>query len=311
MVVRVERLLGPSYGEIDLYAMGSGVPIGGWRDYLTQQTLWTGAPFLGDSTTWVFIQGSRDTTVKGNSFVVNAPTAQALHPTPFQMVPPSALTGGGMQDFAASDTTLAFDIEPIGHIGRTSSSTPDKFTFTTVGDLINPLVRGDDVLAKSYYGNGGWAEEFTIAADGSASVLRAKANTEVDNFATDGTTLFWTEGSGGSPGDWAQPTIGAWSAPFSTDASTLNTTAKQLADVSGKYALSGIAFGGYYAVESDRDKVWVVRASDGAKQQVSAGANRWFGALVYVSATELWAVMSSTANVSGVAFQRQTLAAWP
>jgi hypothetical protein len=179
--------------------------------------------------------------------------------------------------------------------------------------LINPLVHGDDVFAKSNYGNGGWAEEYFIATDGTAYVFRAKANTQVDNFACDGTNLYWTEGYGGAAGADDQPTQEVWSAPYTADPTTLDTTATKLADIStGGTVIYAVAFNGFYAVSRGFNGATVIRGSDGSKQQMLPGPGRQYGTLTYVSANELWAIMANgSGSISGIAFQRQLLAAWP
>ncbi len=312
-VINMWRALDTSFGEADLYDLASGSPIAGWRTYLSPDTPWEGQPIVGATSLWVFIFGTGPSDPFPIGRFAHADLYSSLHPSPFYEAPASSVGNNGIQDLSASDTTVAFDVEPPGIIGFARASNPSAFVFTSMGGMINPLVVNDTVLAKSNAGNAGWGQENLIGAGGSVVTFRATPNTQVDNFACDGTTLFWTEGSGGAAGSGIQPVISAWAAPFTSDASTLVSTAHKLADISGGgFATYGIAYNGYYAVRTAQTLAVIVRGSDGAKQQLIPGTNRVFGPLSYVTATELWSLAGAANNgPSGTAFQRQQLAAWP
>ena len=185
--VLVGRRLDADTGEADVFDFASGKPLAAWREYASLDTPWGFNVTPASSKTWVYMDGAWDLRM-----VSSGPTGGAMHPAaPFHLLPSDQVAQNAMQDFAASDTTLAFDLEPAGRIGRVSASAPDSFVFSSGGSgLVAPMVHGDDVFAKSNYGNAGWAEEYLITADGTATVFRSKPNTQVDNFATDGMNFY-------------------------------------------------------------------------------------------------------------------------
>lgn len=211
-----------------------------------------------------------------------------------------------IQDVALSDTTFAFDLPLSGRILRMAIGSEKYVLSPATGfpALLMDFVEGDDVFALSEHGTTGYGQEWRIDPDGTPVVVRAKDGRHMCTFATDGTTLFWTE-IFGSTDFFATMTREVWAAPYSTDPATLDASAKRVAAIpDGHISPRAIAYGGIYAVESVANglDVFVVRLSDGATQTVSDALG--FQDLVYVSDTELWATTGAGT------LRRYSLATW-
>lgn len=235
------------------------------------------------------------------------------------LAPPGAIPG--FQTAAASPTRLAFDVQPYGWIWQWAfdAGAAVQSNNTTGAALLFDFIEGDDVFAMSVYGTAGWQQEYRVSRDGSVMLFRGKDSTAVGPMVTDGTTLVWCEAYGASTSSQQQPTVEVWSAPYTNDPVALGITAKKLVTLPGAvWCGQAVAFQGYFATQiaSTYDKAIIVRLSDGATQQLSAGTGWTFDTFALVSATELWSVTDrllndAGASWSGYEFARYTLGAWP
>ena len=250
--------------------------------------------------------------------VYGAAGAGALsQPIFVQLAAPGAVPA--FQSSAASATRLAFDVPTYGLIEQWpfDGGALVQSHNTTGAALLLDFVEGDDVYAMSVHGTSGWQQEYRVAGDGTVVLYRSNPTAHVAAFASDGTSVYWTESHVDLSATFAQPDTDLWMAPYTNDPTTLASSAKKLVSLPVSYTPgSGIAFGGYYATAPNPfTTAYVVRSTDGATQSVGSGAGWGFQQLALVSATELWAVMTELNDAGGgfrgVAFARYTLAAWP
>jgi hypothetical protein len=271
-------------------------------------------PSAGSVKTVTF--GGRKSAAPYFRFAWGSPEALAAFPV-FEQVPSTIVPDVEvLQDLNASDSTFAAVAAYQGAIVRIELDGGAITKGSILGDALStPLVIGDVVLAQSHVANSsGWAREVIVKPDGSVAVFREVANTNVTNFATDGTNLYWQEAHGGASYTSAQPDGEVWYAPLTTDPTTLASTAKVLVPtVSNGAPSQAVAFGGFYAVQNVWDGYWVVRASDGATKMVPATPNRRIHYLGYVSsASEIWFVEDGPIAIqSGIALVRVQYGTWP
>jgi hypothetical protein len=217
-----------------------------------------------------------------------------------------------VQETATSDSVFAFDIVPSSDVYRTtidSGSVQTTLGKQTGEALLLSFVEGSDVFAYSEHGTSGYAQIYTVAADGTPVLLRGATDHDVSALATDGTSLAWSETW--TPTDGGAPTLQFWTAPYTADPTTLAATATQIATAQGVGApFQSVAFGGIYTVYDGAAGQFVVRLSDGhvLNPQPPAGYDFWKAS--YVSNTELWIGLSITNGPNAVAFRRIPLGTW-
>jgi hypothetical protein len=228
------------------------------------------------------------------------------------------------QNHRISTSSLAFDLAygatavvrmPVGSASYVMSKPPQLPQETVTA------IEGDDVFVFTYYGTSLWSQVYVMRQDGTLELLRGPDKTHVRELKTDGKTLFWVEEHGLSdPSQYPfvpQPNMDVYAAPYTTDPMILAKTAKKIASVPNhRRANNAEAFGGVYAFDSDTKTITVVRGSDGAMQQISVGDGRAAGDVVYVSESEVWAILnpydedSGTVATGGVALARFALKDW-
>lgn len=318
-----------AYYEDDVYAFASRMPVAGWRLAVRRD---------GDACVFVLSVGgsslgvlARTKLADPHDFIAwGSPPLMAPAFDPITGKLESLLTAKNPaidQHHRMSPTSLAFDLVlggsglvrmPVGGAAYVMSKGNFPLSNISIGE-----VEGDDVYAEAFYGTGGWSQEYVMAPDGAVSLFRGKDKTHVTGLRSDGKTLFWIESYGLpdphiAPGDFVpQPTMEVWSAPYTSDPGVLAATAKRLAVVPSHVRwYDAVAFGGLYAFISDYRTMSVVRAADGALAQIPAGPERGFDEAVYVSESEVWAVLrawdddAGTTGRGGVALARYQLRDW-
>lgn len=225
----------------------------------------------------------------------------------------------GFQYSGASVTRLAFDVPGPVEQWAFDSGTLVGSQNATGATLNFDFVASDDVYAYSPHGTTGWYSEYRVAVDGSTSLFRGTSGRHIYAMASDGATLAWCEAYGAATPVWVQPTVELWTAPYTNSPTQLAATAKKLVTLPGAaWCGGGTAFQGYYVTHTTTgfDVATVVRLSDGASQQVSAGSGRAFGVIALVSQTEVWSGIDQSLGdaglgLGGIAFARYELGAWP
>ena len=214
------------------------------------------------------------------------------------------------QFIAASETAFAGDLGVMGAILRQPPAT-SSYVKTTPQGLSRPLVFGDDVLAWNEHGNNYWAEEVVVKPDASTYILRAVANKNIVGFATDGVSLWWQETSGTANADQTTNlTIDVFQAPYTTDPTTLASTAKKVTTFTNATLSSiPITFNGLYAWPGGFT-TYIVRG-DGTFTTVASDGKTWSQFPVYVSSSEYWSIESTLpSGPLGTAFTRIQLGTW-
>jgi hypothetical protein len=192
--------------------------------------------------------------------------------------------------------------------GRIQSNVPVP---PKTGEWFPEFAALGSVWGTALFGVLGKGEIWQINAQGQSIAMRQDPNVHMFALATDGTTLFWAQGSGNNTSWQDQPKIELWAATASTDPAVVTRTARRLADVSGGgNVLRGAAHGGYYLVNVGNREFAVVRARDGALQRITL-AGDWSSIYpTYVDATQAWFGHAARIGASpGVA--RVKLAPWP
>lgn len=299
--------MGNSNYEYDVYDFATSAPLGSWRgkDGGCDLRVAVGG---GTMTLFGLVVGT------GMSVATGTPQDLASRPTFFR-VAPAALIGQGIQEVNASDSTVAFDVEPAGTVFRAAvGSAGSQEGKRPHPPLLLQRVEGEDVYGLAEHGTAGWGQFYRVDADGSVVLYRSNPNAHVGVMRTDGTTLFWTETYGTTDVVSSYQTRAeVWAAPYTRDPVQLASTARKLADVVDPILgvpLDAIAFNGLFAFTTNRSHVsWVVRASDGSAKRVDPGASWNFPrlGLTYVTNTELWSLILKP-NGEGLA--RLPLGTW-
>jgi hypothetical protein len=289
-----------------VYALGSGVSLAAWRSdpYFSPCHVFSVVPYADIVS---LILRTSESTLR----LASAPPATAMSNPSFQALPGFEQTFG-LQELATSTSVFAFDIAPASIVYRT---TIDSGTVqTTLGKqmgvaLLLSFVEGNDVFAYSAQGTVGYAQIYTVAADGTPTLFRGAPDHDVSALATDGTSLVWTETY--TPADGGMPTLQFWTAPYTAAPATLASTAHQVAAVPGVSApFEAIAFGGIYTVYDGAAGQFVVRLSDGHVINPAPPAGYDFWKPAYVSNTELWIGLSITNGPKAVGLRRIPLGTW-
>jgi hypothetical protein len=217
-----------------------------------------------------------------------------------------------VQDTATSSSVFAFDIAPAGNVYRTtidSGSVQTTLGKQTGESLFLSFVEGSDVFAVSDHGTVGYAQLYTVAADGSPVLLRGFPDHDVSALATDGHSLIWTETYASNDGGSSM--LQFWSAPYTTDPVALASTAVQVGSAQGVLTPSqAIAFGGIYSVYAGGSGQLVVRVADGHVLNLQPPTGYDFWKAAYVSNTELWIGLSITSGPRAVGLRRIPLGTW-
>jgi hypothetical protein len=129
--------------------------------------------------------------------------------------------------------------------------------------------------------------------DGTLTLFRAKSQTHITALTSDQDTLYWAESWGGAnvdPND--QPHVEIWMAPFTDDPAILTSTAQLLVKLDGQMRRPGemMAQGGFVGL-SENNTAFVVRKQDGAVKTVAPFNGDAVGMPVYVSQSEMWALV--------------------
>jgi hypothetical protein len=168
------------------------------------------------------------------------------------------------------------------------------------------------IWGTALYGTLGKGEIWRIGADGVAVAMRQDPNVHMFAIATDGTTLFWAQGSGNEASWQNQPKFELWAATASTDPAIVASTARRLADVSrpSGNTLHGAAHNGYYAVDVGLYEVAVVRGRDGALQRIPLIGGWASPVPAYADEHQVW-FGHPALRPTEAGFARIQLAAWP
>jgi len=180
-----------------------------------------------------------------------------------------------IQTETASAVRFAFDVQPQGIVAQWpfDGGALVQSKNTTGAALLLDFVEGDDVYALSVHGTAGWQQEYLVEPDGSVVLYQSSPSAHVAAFASDGVSIFWTESYGNASQSGAQPNTDLWSATYTNSPSILASSSKKLTSLPVSFTPgAGIAFSGYYATAPNPfTTAYVVRASDGAMQQVASG----------------------------------------
>lgn len=215
------------------------------------------------------------------------------------------------QQMWASDSTLAFDLEPVHIVGRIDGSS-NHVALTSKVALTFPIVVGSDVYAIDQTGTDGWARIMRVNADGSMTEYRAISGHRVSTPASDGVTMYWTECYGTSdPTNNVQPNVEVWSAPYTNDPLTLAATATKVANLGTNciYNLQQLAQNGMFFATSAGTN-YVYRKSDGKLLTFQNGNQRGTWYPLYISQSEYWSIEAQQNGPKGVALTRLQLDPW-
>jgi hypothetical protein len=290
--------------EDDLYDIGSGTPLGAWRDGdgPTQHYCFVEA-LLGQTNVTINAQLSSQ-----GLYVANGSPPPMMDDPPLQQYSNTRL---GFQERLASDRVFAFDIEPQGIIARTDFGSGTLQQAKGNVGLLLSMVEGDDVFAYSEQGDAGWGQLYVVDASGTLALLRANPSAHVATPASDGTRIYWTETYGSTNVLQPQTRLEFWSAPYTADPAALAGTGAKVAEVQNpQLPIASIAFGGLMAVLTRDNTVYVARVADGKVIQPSAGPNRGFEILIAVTPSELWAIESIPNGAPNSSLSRIGLGAW-
>jgi len=298
---------GDSEVEDLVYDYQTAAPLKSWRSDRTARCFVTSA---SNSSVVVPIALVRDDPFR---IAITPRDAGAGLDASFLTIPTSIVSNTeAIQTYALSDTTIALSASPSGAIAVGPPGGPYARTTSSTQFLIYPMAYGDLVLALAEHGNAGWAQIDKVGLDGSVSVFITKPNTHVSAVATDGNRIYWMEASGGTTYLDPSTKVEAWSAPLTSDATALASTATKLATLPiGSVTPDAIAFDGYYAIRLSPNVAAVVRPSDGALRTVAVTPNRRFGGIANVTPNEIWIVEDGMkSGESGLALVRLAYAAW-
>jgi hypothetical protein len=252
----------------------------------------------------------------GDITVARGAVATFLDSPSFDCVWTVHASADGVQDYFMSDSTYAFDTAPSQIVFRTNANggwaaTYQSGPLTASLGLLLGLVANDDAYA--FNNDGDFQHEYFVQPNGTPVLYRAAPNRFVTAFASDGTTMFWTESFGASTPDQPSTSFEAWAAPYTNDPATLSGTAHRVATLSAPAypPIYGVASSGLYAVVTPLSTVTVVRLADGATTTVTPATSPSFSfdRVLYVTPTEIWATSSPdsfyTRNV-----RRYSLGTW-
>lgn len=152
----------------------------------------------------------------------------------FAQIAGPELLGRGMQEVYASDTKLAFDLEPEGTVVQHRFGTNTVIQTRGGGPLFLDFVERDDVFASSS-ARSTWDKEYVVNDGGQLTLYAAKAYTHVSAFATDGTNIVWSETSVNLDPDSLQPNLEVWTAPYTSDPTQRAATARKVTTITGSY----------------------------------------------------------------------------
>jgi hypothetical protein len=213
------------------------------------------------------------------------------------------------QDTRTSTTTYAFDLEPGGVIDRVAigSATPISAGYGGP-QLFLDFVQNDDVFATL---GGGWLQEYVVGANGSVVLLRAVPSRHVISFATDGRSLFWTEGFGGATSSDPPTSYEVWTAPYTTDPSVVAASARRLSTLSAGPGFAGggtAVLGTYLTVIGDCAEI--TRIADGDVRQLCVGPTSYFGGWLFFTQQELWAIIGTNGGPVNYTVRRLPMPTW-
>jgi hypothetical protein len=292
------RALSGTLFEEDVYDLRTDLPIGGLQH--------SGTCTFGGSIGATTVDAIGFTAIGGASMLGFHGPAASLPQLTFSSI------GGttsllGFQSLFASDTLVAFDSPVAGAIVRWPvASSNVVISKTPHVPILLDLVEQNDVYAVSDHGTTGWQQEYEVSTDGTVTLYRSESAAHVTGFATDGTTMFWSESSGGPVSTYSQPSVSVWSAPYTNNPAQLTATGQALATLPVSFTPGqAVAFQGLYATAPNPFNVaYVVGLTGATIRAVPAGPNRTFHTLALVSSSEVWAVMDSGAGQNGVALAR-------
>jgi hypothetical protein len=180
--------------------------------------------------------------------------------------------------------------------------------------MLEGFVQGDDVYADSEYGTSGWEQMYRVDPDGTPVLYRGKNGRHISAMTSDGSTLYWCESYGSTDPNAPPTTTEVWAAPYTNDPATLDATAHLVASIPPGRGQPGeaVAYGGLYAVyvAGTTTTIDVVRLSDGAVRAIVPDAGEWYTRPVFVSSSELWAVVSAANGPQNIALRRIPLGSW-
>ncbi|HEX4515922.1 MAG TPA: hypothetical protein VH054_20375 [Polyangiaceae bacterium] len=191
---------------------------------------------------------------------------------------------------------------------RVPIGTTNYVVGTATGALLSkPLVRGDDVFAYANQGTDGWARYYRVNPDGSVVDFINKLQHFMSALAADTSWIYWVDAYGATSPSGAQPTTELWSAPYTSDLATLQSTGKMLAVISATRG-DAVAFNGYWAGLLGVNDIWIARAADGTTWHLTPEPNRRFNSIAYIDDKEVWVVEDFVPDAGaftlGVAFER-------
>ena len=219
---------------------------------------------------------------------------------------PSVLASGA-NAFAYESAYGTYDIVDLGTKRLVKTTAPPL----VINQFLPDLSVAGELWGTAGYGQYGKAETWRLDATGAWSALIQRKGAHIFAPRTDGTTIFWVEGSGNDADFYPQPKLEVWAAPFTTSQATLDATKRKLLDVSGYgYANAAAAHAGYYTVNIGTYDLLVIRA-DGASQKVHLDGGWAVYLPAYVDATQVWFTHGSEPTASGTSFARIALDPWP
>lgn len=300
----IYRRLANTEGEEDIYGFGTMSPLGAWRPAIGSTACFTETVIAGFSATTVAFVNSG--APPGTFVASSAPASLAASPH-FVSVANTNLMLRYLQGLGSSETTLGFDLGPSIWLGRAPLDGGGYTTAVVPGQVSLAFVSRDDVFGQSTHGAAGWGQVYVFQPNNALVLLRGNPSAHVTGVATDGPNLYWAETYGSTDIQAQQTDTQIWTAPYTDDPTQLAATARQIADIKNSYVpYQAIAFGGYYATA-----LYVVRVADGAVLPAPSAGTYTYWDLVYVTGSELWAIMGEPHGPNGIAFARVQLAPWP
>jgi hypothetical protein len=225
-----------------------------------------------------------------------------------------AVTPGFPRAFRSGSTLFPYESSPASYdvvdepTKRLVKSTAPP---VVINQFLPDLSVAGELWGTAGYGQFGRSETWRLDGTGAWSALIQRKGAHIFAPRTDGTTIFWVEGSGNDADFYPQPKLEVWTAPFTTSQATLDATKRKLLDVSGYgYANSAAAHAGYYTVNLGTYDLLVIRA-DGASQKVHLDGGWAVYLPAYVDATQVWFTHGSEPTASGTSFARIALDLWP
>jgi hypothetical protein len=289
-LLAITRVLGNSREdvEVDLYEVETGQAAAAFRFRVTSYTLCDPDLFIDGHAATLVVQ---DRISDDILFARASPATLMLGRQKLARLMTGVPKGTGLFQVAgASDSTFAFDLQPVGTIHRARLDGSDYVT--TIGrggpHRLLDLVERDGVFAKADRGSG-WREEHVFGADGSPQVLRANATAHVGAFATDGINIGWTESFASDSTIGVKPSsVEIWTAPYTANPQTLAATARRIAVVNALRPPSPAVLNGDYYVANTGAALEVTRISDGMRRTLVPRPGWQLSWLHGVTSDELW-----------------------